>query len=337
LKRYLAYKISSDVLLLLEAWLVDWGIGCTKILFLHLDIKPANCGRPDDKQTQCSAHSVSKNKYLIWFDCAYQVILSVAPIKWSPQLRLSSDPLSCAYQVILSVAPIKWSSQLRLSTDPLSCAYQLILSVAHINWSSQLRISTDPLSYAYQLILSVAPINLSSQLRLSTDPLSCAYQLILAVAPINWSSQLRLSSDPLSCAYQLILSVAPIKWSSQLRLSTDPLSYAYQLILSVSRFPTEIFKTMLNSQSNINMFLFKATCFDLDIDHHHSKICTIIKSQVKNAIYKQHNLYGIPQFYNYRNDVLYIYVMQTNVHCFMLFNTIFIKCCPTCFYKNCVK
>jgi hypothetical protein len=27
----------------------------------------------------------------------------------------------------------------------------------------------------------------------------------------------------------------------------------------------------------------------------------------------------------------YTYLMQTNVHCFMLFNTIFIKCCPTCF------
>jgi hypothetical protein len=25
-----------------------------------------------------------------------------------------------------------------------------------------------------------------------------------------------------------------------------------------------------------------------------------------------------------------IYLMQTNLHCFMLFNTIFIKCCPTC-------
>jgi hypothetical protein len=34
----------------------------------------------------------------------------------------------------------------------------------------------------------------------------------------------------------------------------------------------------------------------------------------------------VPYIFNY------IYVMQTNVHSFMLFNTIFIiKCCPTCF------
>jgi hypothetical protein len=34
---------------------------------------------------------------------------------------------------------------------------------------------------------------------------------------------------------------------------------------------------------------------------------------------------------NNKDGINHIYVMQTNVHSIMLFNTIFIKCCPTCF------
>jgi hypothetical protein len=57
---------------------------------------------------------------------------------------------------------------------------------------------------------------------------------------------------------------------------------------------------------------------------HSSSACLSDKNSVRIKKSKKFTLL-VPYIFNY------IYVMQTNVHSVMLFNTIFIKCCPTCF------
>ena len=50
---------------------------------------------------------------------------------------------------------------------------------------------------------------------------------------------------------------------------------------------------------NTTVFLFKTTCFGMDINHLQVKICVIIKRQVKMQYTKRHhNVGAVQQFYN---------------------------------------